>query len=190
MNDEMDDLEIAQGKAANEVSAAILWAREARGRKPFESDRVQPDWEDAYSAVQDRLTMAVFFIHMAGESRPRIKPRWSLNIAAGALWSAFDIFNKKVLQVPVVPRTSPWFDEHEPLVNRIRHGGVHFQQSHGIGKLLDLSQAEPNKKRFLWVEGHGDIPFDDVLLRLKRVVDLLIDLIAETTIDNSEINFG
>jgi hypothetical protein len=89
----------------------------------------------ALSAVWDRVDMARRFIELARKGGTQdVKLSWCLYTAASGIWSAVNIFTEKYLGDP--PRTSDWFEQQgHPLVNQIRHGGVHHRKgaARGIG---------------------------------------------------------
>lgn len=80
------------------------------------------------------LDIAKFFIDNARHGGTTAMPvTWCLYIAAGALWSAADIFDNEK------HRKRLGIEGHEPaghrerLVSYIRHGAVHYNYSQGIG---------------------------------------------------------
>lgn len=150
---------------------------------------MKKEWERPYAYVCDNVEMAEFFIKMARESRADLRQRWCLNIAAGALYSAIDVYNKCVAQVTgkggaeneevderlrLSPRAGT--SQVDQLVNLIRHGAVHFQQPQGVGESFTPGQQNP-KAVFYWVETRRgkkeEFPIGEILEALTQVADLI-----------------
>ncbi len=141
--------------------------------------------KDAYfepmMAVWDNLAMAEVFTHIAKQGgAPYLELRWLINCAAGGLWAAVDIFNKKVAdgdeRLGASDSASPWFEDNEQLVNQLRHGQVHFEREHGVKHAVEHNPGEdPKLFVFVWVGSdfdgnyHEIIPIDEALSRLDAV---------------------
>jgi len=119
--------------------------------------------------VWDNLAMAQVFIHIAKQGgAPYIELRWLINCAAGGLWAAVDIFNKKVAdgdeRLGPSDSPTPWFEDSEDLVNQLRHGQVHFKQEHGVGHATEHQPGEePKSFRFVWIGTDFDGDYDDII---------------------------
>lgn len=165
----------------------------------------------ALMGVWDNIDMAKCFIAKARAARKGeddIGFRWCLNIAAGGLWSAMDIFIRKV-KIGTVPKSAnKWFDQNEKLVNQIRHGAVHYARPQGVGQIFSPRRRDGEDTEvfrvfapgvdddettsFLWI-GEGSqqkqIPIDEVVSRLDTACDLVKDTVFGQT-GVRYINFG
>ncbi len=138
-------------------------------------------WFEPMMVVWDNLAMAEVFTHIARQGgAPYIELEWFLNGAAGGLWAAADIFNKKVAdgdeRLGQHDSATPWFDDNEPLVNQLRHGAVHFRQEQGVGRAVEhVAGTEPKLFKYVWFgcdfDGNKNevIPINETLLRLDVV---------------------
>jgi hypothetical protein len=147
-------------------------------------------WEEPHKTVCDNIQIAETFIRWAEqrEIAPAVPQRWCLIIAASALWSAVEIFNKKVAsQVEekltskkgkgVSAQTKDWFQEHEPLVDTIRNGMVHAARPQtGVGQTIG---PDTEVSIHVWVKtddgDYQEIPIAEALSRLNKVADQIRD---------------
>lgn len=139
---------------------------------------MKPGWEKPYAFVCDNVELAEFFIDKAKQDLQDLPRRWCVNIAAGALYSAYQTFNEKVAtgdeRVPMTLKAGT--SQAGELVNLIRHGAVHFQQDQGEGATFAPGQPEPNVTSFWWVNtrhGQKEFPTDEVLSVLADVAELI-----------------
>ncbi len=132
------------------------------------------DKDAALDAVWDNIHMAESFIGKAREAvkgEGDVRLRWCLYIAAGALWSARDIFNKRV-----APRGQRLYlrGRNWSLVSRIRHGAVHYDEPrYSVGEQVTVRETTVIKSIYLAEVTDGstykEIPISTALLRLTKV---------------------
>jgi len=158
-------------------------------RVTLQIDKVR-EW-GPQDAVWDSLSMAAYFIEKAREGgAPNLPQRWCLNVAAGGLWSAVDIFNKKMARGGqrlsrdgVKKDADGWFHQKERLVNQIRHGAVHYEQPHGVGESIAVGEGElTSTASFVWVRSiHDKTPMDEVLSRLSAIRESIEEHVLNST---------
>ena len=147
---------------------------------------MEDGWQEPYRVVCYNIEIAQAFIKKAeqGGIPPDVSQRACLIIAAGALWSAVDIFNEKVVGGKDIgsrlnskkgkrTNTTNWFKEHERLVDQIRNGAVlATRPPSGVGQTVGPATEV---SIFVWVKtddgDYQDIPIAEVLSRLNKVAD-------------------
>lgn len=142
-------------------------------------------WEGPHAAVCDNVEIAKSFISKAEQAARGIgdiRLRWCLNIAAGGLWSAVEIFDRKVATSKErFSKTKPsdWFTANEPLVPQIRNGAVHYKQPHGVGQSFSPG-SEDRGSAFVWIGGVDDtLLVEEVLSRLNKVAERIEQQVKE-----------
>jgi hypothetical protein len=175
----------AFSEAQTEMGQILTTAKERGPPGEFDATMLKPDWEATLSQVQDDVNMAFFFVGIAKHMNPAIGPRWGINLAAMALWSALDILNDKVMSEKFVASSTAWFEDNEPLVNLLRHGAVHARQRTGMGQSFSPGGPKPQVRTFLWIDRPGSeseqIPWVDALQRLVVAAHLVAQTALQET---------
>jgi hypothetical protein len=126
---------------------------------------MQDNCEEPHATVCDNLDIAEFFIKRTRTASDDPRPRWCLIIAANALWSAVEVFNKKVAskndeQLTTkngkLTNTTNWFKQlgsQGRLIEHIRTGAVHTGDLHGIGETMKAADdGSVVSNEFYWVK--------------------------------------
>lgn len=126
----------------------------------------------AQSAVWHRLYRAVYFIKEAKSNEPIVPIEWCFEIAAESLWSAVEIFNKRVAtkaddRLGGSRSPTPWFQQNGPLVHRVRNGVVHHSKA---TLQLGGTLIEGKRQDFLWIDSEK-VSLSDIAPVLQKVAD-------------------
>ncbi len=162
--------------------------------------REHEDWIDAHGVVCDNVEMALDFISKIRNGSTEVRPRWCLIIAANALWSAVDVFNRSVAKSvderlnskrSKPTNTTNWFKECEPLIASLRSGSAHTGKGQGVG--LTVGPGPDDVAQFFWARNAGgdydQIPLDEALSKLERIAEQIKAHVFEKTHEWS-IAFG
>jgi len=136
--------------------------------------------------------MAQFFIEAAKNSDALVPTSHYITAAAIGLWSAIDIYIKKVnpkekrasVEYPMLSGSaSDWFKKNERLVNSIRHSRIHYAAPVEIASVVPPPHDSASSTSLLVFEGKRieEIPITEVLSRLEAVCQRVNDLISKQT---------
>jgi len=143
-------------------------------------------------AARQNIHMAQFFIDAAKDSERLVATFHYITAAAIGLWSAIDIYIKKVAPgdkkpsaeyPPLRGSATDWFKKNERLVNSIRHSRVHYAGLVEIAARVPPAGDPPSPTSLIVVEGEKiqDIPITEVISRLEAVCHRVNDLISNQT---------
>ena len=143
-------------------------------------------------AAWQNINMAQFFIDAAKDSERLVPTFYYITAAASGLWSAIDIYIKKVdpgdkkpsAEYPTLHGSAnDWFKKNERLVNSIRHSQVHYARTVEIAAVVPPA-GDPPSSTCLIVFGSErieQIPIAEVLSRLEAVCHSVKDLVSKQT---------
>jgi len=136
--------------------------------------------------------MAQFFINHAKNTENLVATSHYIAAAAAGLWSAIDIYIRKVdpeekkpsAEYPLLSgHASKWFKENERLVNYIRHSQTHYDWRVEVASLTRPPDVSKPSTVLVIVRGKRveQIPITEVISRLEAVCDRVNDLISKQT---------